>query len=333
MATMSRDELRRRQEHWMQQRRAEKDREEALADAGVTSFDPAGDGMERMLDSLTARITERLQVEVRKENAQLMQSGDVGKQVERFLEKHIANNTCPICYELMAGKFRQPMLLFPCGHTFCADCLSKHMQAQKAPTCPFCREPIVSQAPNVSLQQMIDGFIERQAKLAAGEVLDEVLQGQEAMSAAARRCQQVGTHNVGAAGLSSSPACSDEAERHASQYRAFSMRCSVLENQLLELRQQKHEASERHCTMQLVLSHLRDEEAAAKDKLKAAQAELEVISSQVAEQAAKCEEIEGRAAHISGQVALVEKTLKSLQVERDKSQLLSRHFSGADSAL
>uniref|UniRef100_A0A7S4BCT2 Uncharacterized protein n=1 Tax=Chrysotila carterae TaxID=13221 RepID=A0A7S4BCT2_CHRCT len=111
------------------------------------------------------------------------------------------------------------------------------------------------------------------------------------------------------------------------------MRCSVLENQLLELRQQKHEASERHCTMQLVLSHLRDEEAAAKDKLKAAQAELEVISSQVAEQAAKCEEIEGRAAHISGQVALVEKTLKSLQVERDKSQLLSRHFSGADSAL
>ena len=52
-----------------------------------------------------------------RENARLMQDGAVGAQVEALLERHIATNQCPICYELMSGKQHQPTLLFPCGHT------------------------------------------------------------------------------------------------------------------------------------------------------------------------------------------------------------------------
>ena len=141
----------------MQERRAELDRTNAQAALGIgpSELSASGGGMERMLDKLTEKITERLQVEVRRENAQMMQSGSVGAQVERFLERHIATNTCPICFELMSGKEQQPMLLFPCGHTFCAECLRKHMRQQQRQTCPFCRVKIASSAPNVSLQQVL----------------------------------------------------------------------------------------------------------------------------------------------------------------------------------
>ena len=56
-----------------------------------------------------------------------MQDGAVGAQVESLLERHIGSNTCPVCFELMAGKQHQPMLLFPCGHTFCAAHMHDHV--------------------------------------------------------------------------------------------------------------------------------------------------------------------------------------------------------------
>ena len=43
-----------------------------------------------------------------------------GRGVRREDRSRQEDRTCPICYELMAGKERQPTLLFPCGHTFCA---------------------------------------------------------------------------------------------------------------------------------------------------------------------------------------------------------------------
>ena len=91
-----------RQARWMQERRAEKERQQAQAECG------AGAGAEQVLERITERLTEKLQVELRRENAALMQNGAVGERVERYLDKHISTNTCPICYELMATKARAP---------------------------------------------------------------------------------------------------------------------------------------------------------------------------------------------------------------------------------
>jgi hypothetical protein len=178
---MMRHDLEERQQRWMLERRAEQERRAAQAEVG------AGSSAERVLERITERIAERLQVELRQENAQLMQQGEVGVQVEQFLEKHIGTNTCPICYELMATKEHQPTLLFPCGHTFCASCLAKHTGQLRKQTCPFCRERIASQAPNIGLQQVIEGYVERQQRFQRGETLREVVQGQDAAAAAARR--------------------------------------------------------------------------------------------------------------------------------------------------
>ena len=35
----------------------------------------------------------------------------------------IESNTCPICFELMKSPDFSPILLSPCGHTFCAKVL------------------------------------------------------------------------------------------------------------------------------------------------------------------------------------------------------------------
>ena len=190
-ADSRRAELAARQRQWMQQRQAEVDRKQAEVSlgrptaggsgggggggggrgGGADNYDPNNAAANvAMLDRMAEQIAERLQVEVRKENAKLMQDGAVGAQVESLLERHIGTNTCPVCYELMAGKERQPTLLFPCGHTFCAACLKQHLEQLGRTTCPYCREKVASRAPNISLQQVIDGFVERQQSMARGEV-------------------------------------------------------------------------------------------------------------------------------------------------------------------
>lgn len=55
---------------------------------------------------------------------------------------------------LAAPQGNGPVLLFPCGHTFCDACLrqhtSKHANPGKAP-CPYCRQPIQSKARRVCI--------------------------------------------------------------------------------------------------------------------------------------------------------------------------------------
>jgi len=78
-----------------------------------------------------------------------------------FLAAELEQTTCPICYELMVAPVHTPTLLFPCGHTFCVQCLNSHMTKNGRRTCPFCRNSIESQAPNVLMQQLIDGYIQK----------------------------------------------------------------------------------------------------------------------------------------------------------------------------
>ena len=63
------------------------------------------------------------------------------------------SNTCPICFELFLPPDNQPFILFPCGHTFCKVCINAYAKEKKK--CPFCRTPVASMAPNISLQNLI----------------------------------------------------------------------------------------------------------------------------------------------------------------------------------
>jgi hypothetical protein len=252
-----------------------------------------------------------------------MQKGEVGGQVERFLEKHIATNTCPICFELMAGKEHQPMLLFPCGHTFCARCLHTHLRQKPAgsSTCPFCRTTIGSHAVNVSLQQIIDGFVDKQRRLERGE---DVFGAAVTAGGAASR----GPTGAAARGAECGPAprggVDGEAERYAQQYRAYSLRCTVLASQQAEARAEAQRAAEQAQTAAAVQAHLESEEAAAEARLRQAQVELEVAREQRCAQQAKCAGLRAKMAEMTRQAEIIEQTLGPLHTEKDKARLLVR---------
>ncbi|KAL3701945.1 hypothetical protein R1sor_019967 [Riccia sorocarpa] len=55
-----------------------------------------------------------------------------------------------------------PIVLSPCGHSFCAKCLSMHVGNQRKKLCPYCRQNIASSAVNLSLQRLIDSFVSLQ---------------------------------------------------------------------------------------------------------------------------------------------------------------------------
>ncbi|KAG6552049.1 hypothetical protein Mapa_006355 [Marchantia paleacea] len=55
-----------------------------------------------------------------------------------------------------------PIVLSPCGHSFCAKCLSVHVGSQRKKLCPYCRQKIASTAVNLSLQRLIDSFVNLQ---------------------------------------------------------------------------------------------------------------------------------------------------------------------------
>ena len=138
----------RQQREWMEQRQLAMDREtveneHATSHAAVATarqpldqqkqqyVDGSGLSTDRkdrrdqsaVLDRLTERISVRLRAEIEQE---LRQEGvsrhtqqDAEAGVERLLAGELGSQTCAICMELMLAPARPPVMLFPCGHTFC----------------------------------------------------------------------------------------------------------------------------------------------------------------------------------------------------------------------
>jgi hypothetical protein len=97
----------------------------------------------------------------------------------------------------------------------------------------------------VSLQQIIDGCVERQQVLARGEVLPELIQGQDAVAQQHQHQPPPQPPNQHAHAHATQrlllppgllPSEEEAAQRYAEQYRVFSMRSRVMANQLHDSR-------------------------------------------------------------------------------------------------
>lgn len=124
--------LKDRQKQWMRQRQIELEK-------GNVSGLTAGDLVNQLTDKLTQGFPKSQ------------------KNIEKAVASEMETNTCSICFELMLPKIHSPILLFPCGHTFCKECI-EHNQRSGKRNCPWCREKIVSQAINLSLQNIIVAY-------------------------------------------------------------------------------------------------------------------------------------------------------------------------------
>ena len=109
----------------------------------------------------------------------ITQTTQMAKNLEQYVmhtEAH--SHTCKICFELMVSPMRTPMFLYPCGHTFCKECMNTHINnmnnntnnntgnipVPKA-TCPFCRLAIQSIVPNQAIKEIIDTFVEKKSQV------------------------------------------------------------------------------------------------------------------------------------------------------------------------
>ncbi|KAJ1472414.1 hypothetical protein T484DRAFT_3431940 [Baffinella frigidus] len=166
--------LRAKRDAWMSQRSAAMERENMRSEDGglVALGGGAGDGgavnddlvLDRITEQITSRLREELRIEVqREEQVASRQRAKEGEEIGGYLASELESTTCPICYELMQAPQHTPTLLFPCGHTFCIECVTAHIKANHRHTCPYCRVKIEKQAPNMLLQQLIDGFAQKKA--------------------------------------------------------------------------------------------------------------------------------------------------------------------------
>ena len=80
----------------------------------------------------------------------------LNEEDENFLDNEMENHKCGVCFELMLDNDHTPMMIVPCGHCFCKNCLG--LLSNKK--CPTCRAPIKSQAVNFALKQVISSYYE-----------------------------------------------------------------------------------------------------------------------------------------------------------------------------
>ena len=170
--------LEERRRIWLAQRTQDEVREEcedefapSAQDAGKEQESERGRSTDAFLSRLTEKLADRIREEIRREVLQsnaLRADQSVAREaietrMESYLRGELSSYVCKICYEVMQAPDRTPILLFPCGHTFCKECMH-HCKKDKI-TCPYCRVHVQSSAINQSLKDLIDQFVDQRQKV------------------------------------------------------------------------------------------------------------------------------------------------------------------------
>jgi len=229
-------------------------------------------------------------------------------KLEGFLAAELEQTTCPICFELMVAPVHAPTLIFPCGHTFCVKCLESHIKANGRRTCPFCRQSIQSQAPNMLMQQLIDGYVQKKGlgptKAAHAARLDEV-------------------SDAGPLGGGDDDR---DVEEYRRQWRMLSMRWRIYENEERDCAKDLEEKMSKLSATRMVKKHLHQEKTDVQVRLKDLQDELDLILDQLSQQASKETQMEEDVVEKRRQFEMVAATKGTLEDERSKIRLLVSHY-------
>jgi hypothetical protein len=113
---------------------------------------------DEVLQKITQKLTHHIREEIMREqlNSTLQEPAlcnTLLSRIDDFVSSELTSFTCTICYELMRPPQHLPILLFPCGHTFCEQCINNHITAcankikSTAKTCPYCRWVIILHRP------------------------------------------------------------------------------------------------------------------------------------------------------------------------------------------
>eukprot|EP01026_Neomeris_dumetosa_P029001 TRINITY_DN2350_c0_g1_i14.p1 TRINITY_DN2350_c0_g1~~TRINITY_DN2350_c0_g1_i14.p1 ORF type:complete len:309 (-),score=51.47 TRINITY_DN2350_c0_g1_i14:40-966(-) len=300
-----RKEVQRQQEQWMRERAAQFARKETQF---IGSQNEAK-STEEMIDKVTSHLIVKIKYEVMEE----MKRDNNGQKFEGFLAAEIESHTCPICYELMVAPVHAPILFYPCGHTFCKVCVGRHRQSYQKDMCPCCRVKISAQAPNISLQQLIQNYI----------IKKDVSEGQQYNDIDNTLDQNLGFMN------DNQVMNQDDKIHHVRrEMQMKAMRARVMETELSSLQEQKMVIKEEKINTQkqfkeasLKVQHI-DEQIG---KLQLQRREYQLEKTSVSEKLGKFEkqtsEVEERSALIYSILQQLKEELSLLQVVQDECQM------------
>lgn len=194
---------------------------------------------------------------------------------ENDLEREVASHSCPVCYELMRAKEgREPIVLAPCGHTFCENCLRVHLEHQGKNKCPVCRGRVQSTAKNVSLRRIIESYVDQEEKRD-----DE------------------------------NTKCKEEMSR---DLRFIAQRVKHLRANLPEIKQEEQRAFDNLQSAQTTLEGLRQEESDMPSQIEERKRIVAVVKEQVHQQENKVFELEQSHQQMKEKVNLIEQSLSEL---------------------
>ncbi|BBN15761.1 hypothetical protein MPTK1_7g00570 [Marchantia polymorpha subsp. ruderalis] len=201
------------------------------------------------------------------------------------LAAEIESNTCPICFELMKSPDYPPIVLSPCGHSFCAKCLSVHVGSQRKKLCPYCRQKIASTAVNLSLQRLIDSFVNLQDR----------------------------RHHIAQA--------DHDKELFLDRLSAAETRSCILRNELAEAleRRKKLESDKTH--INILHGQLQHKQAEAREILRRVTSENEAIDREIQLIECQREDVQKLVDEENAKTALVESSLRELITECEKYRL------------
>ena len=314
---------------------------------------------EQFLHKLTDKLASHIREEVRKEiqSSAEFSGEDLAEKMDNYLQDELSTHTCKICFDLMDSDVgKTPVLLFPCGHTFCELCLQSHAKTQAKrggatlpsavrgstsnlsqltrTTCPYCRSVVESAAVNQALKDLIGQFA-KQRKSVIGKDFSQ-LQSQHRQAKGADDYDNDDDDDYGSYGARSrrhSPSKATASKRgngqdprllskYTGQLRSCEMRATILTNELDDARRDLHAVDKKKKVLADASTHLSREKHAVREQMRQLEEELALIDKHLAEQEGKRAALEEEGQQSAARVELTEHTLTNLHAEMEKLHIL-----------
>ena len=250
---------------------------------------------EQLLDSLTEQITRR----VRRECQALDKTDqkNVAEKLDSYLTENLRQtHTCPVCFEVMQPPHRSPQMLFPCGHTFCKACVAEHRSraGAAAKACPVCQSAIESVAENRALRELIETFVGEKRALERG-------------SRAAPELLRTG----------------GGPRDYAEERDAAAVRRDVLAVELESTEEALRRVDRKLDGIALTTEHLDAERADVAMRLRALEAERDLVDQHIEVQRRKERELSAERRDAAGKIAILRETLASVEAQVAKAAALA----------
>ncbi|XP_019635972.1 PREDICTED: uncharacterized protein LOC109478706 isoform X2 [Branchiostoma belcheri] len=278
-----------------------------------------------MFDALADQIANRLKVRMDKPASR----EDSGVTQETSIDTH----KCQVCSSLMVPPDHRPMLVIPCGHTFCTACV-RHTD-----TCPGCGQEVSSLTCNIMLQQIIVEYKNKRKPKTREHSNIHITSANhtyapQKYSGGTSRFDSLGEENRTAPRRDSGSHGDgkhkgyhgNRGEDYVEKYHTLTVRCEVLETEADGIRGKMETVAKQLEREQKQVAAIEKQEENLKEQIKILEEKISSLQSHKEGYKDTCNELEGQHFNLASKLSMVEDTLQSLTLERDKVRILAHNF-------